>query len=246
MPQWRVLHWLVGGVALVLPSAAVSQVQVNQNFVTQGPAPRFGPVRLVQSGDAIPNGSEGGAVSALVADPGNANRFFLGTPNGGIWRTTDGGVTWTPLADKQASLSIASLALDPTDPNRNTLIAGIGLVSNGTTCLGTCFFTGSGGLQNGLLYSQDGGNTWKSIGAATLGGQTVDAVAARGNTIVAGTFETSGLTSASLRRNGGLYRSTDGGATFTLISGAVGSGLPTGPVTRLLVIPTTLIGFLRR
>jgi autotransporter-associated beta strand protein len=232
--MFRPLRWLVIATAFALPTAAAAQLQVNQNFVSQGPAPRFGPAGLVQSGDAIPNGSEGGAVSALVADPGNANRFFLGTPNGGIWRTTDGGVTWTPLTDKQASLSIASLALDPTDPNRNTLIAGTGLVSNGSTCFGTCFYTGSGGLQNGLLYSQDGGNTWKSIGAATLGGQTVDAVAARGNTIVAGTFEISGLTSpASLRRNGGLYRSTDGGATFTLISGAVGSGLPTGPVTSI-------------
>src|SRR5262245_116484 len=188
----RLVGWVLLASVSAIPIAAFAQVQVNQNFVTQGPAPRFGPAGLVQSGDAIPNGSEGGAVSALVADPGNANRFFLGTPNGGIWRTTDGGVTWTPLTDKQASLSIASLALDPTDPNRNTLIAGIGLVSNGSTCLGTCFFTGSGGLQNGLLYSQDGGDTWKSIGAATLGGQTVDAVVARGNTIVAGTFETSG------------------------------------------------------
>jgi hypothetical protein len=65
-----------------------------------------------------------GAIGPVVADPGNANRFFIGTTNGGIWTTIDGGTTWTPLSDKQASLSIASLSLDPTDPNRNTLIAG--------------------------------------------------------------------------------------------------------------------------
>jgi autotransporter-associated beta strand protein len=159
----------------------------------------------------------------------------------GIWRTTDGGVTWTSLTDKQASLSIASLALDPTDPNRNTMIAGTGLTSNGSVCnSATCFYSGSGGLQNGLLYSQDGGTTWKSLGAGTLGGQSVDAVAARGNTLVAGTFEASNLAfPAAVQRVGGLYRSTDGGTTFTLISGAVGSGLPTGPVSSIVGDPNS-------
>jgi hypothetical protein len=88
----------------------------------------------------------------------DANTLFVGTPAGGIWKTTNGGTSWTPLTDKQASLSIASLSLDPTDPTGKTLIAGTGLTANGTVCsTGACFFTGSGGLQNGLLYSQDGG-----------------------------------------------------------------------------------------
>jgi hypothetical protein len=40
----------------------------------------------------------------VIADPLNANRFFVGTVGGGIWTTTNGGVTWTPLTDKQATL----------------------------------------------------------------------------------------------------------------------------------------------
>src|SRR5262249_23134895 len=157
----------------------------------------------------------------------DANRFFIGTVGGGIWSTTNGAVTWTPLTDKQATLSISSLALDPTDPNRNTLIAGTGLTANGTAgaLVQPSFFTGSGGLRNGLLYSNDGGSTWTSLGAAALGGQTVDAVAARGNVLLAGTFEESSLVDPAQRRVGGLYRSADGGATFTLISGT--GGLPT-------------------
>jgi outer membrane autotransporter protein len=198
-----------------------------------------GPTNTVQSGDAPPNGGVAGAVGPVVADAVNASRFFVGTPGGGIWGTTDGGATWTPLTDKQASLSIASLAFDPTDANRNTLIAGTGLTANGTVCAtGSCFFTGSGGLRNGVLYSQDGGATWSSLGGATLAGQTVDAVAARGSILVAGTFEPSFAAGGlGLQRAGGLYRSIDGGATFTLVSGVGGTGLPTGAVSSIVGDP---------
>jgi hypothetical protein len=172
----------------------------------------------------------------VVADPLDANTLFVGTPAGGIWKTTNGGTTWTPLTDKQASLSIASLAYDPTDPTRNTLIAGTGLTANGTVCAtGPCFFTGSGGLRNGLLYSQDGGNTWTSLGAATLANQSVVGVAARGNVMVAGTFEISAL--GGNTNTGALFRSANGGATFTQISGAAGTGLPNGPVSSIVGDP---------
>src|SRR5262245_43699996 len=115
-------------------------------------------------------------------------------------------------------------------------MAGTRLTANGTVCLtGACFFTGSGGLQNGLLYSQDGGSTWTSLGAATLANQSVVGVAARGNVMVAGTFEISGL--GGDKNTGALFRSTNGGATFTQISGAAGTGLPNGPVSSLVGDP---------
>src|SRR5262245_47831439 len=233
--MFRPLRWLVIAAAFALPTAAAAQLQVNQNFVTQGPAPSFGPTGTVQSGDAPPNGNVVGAIGPVVADPLNANTMFVGTPAGGIWQTTNGGTTWSPLTDKQASLSIASLSLDPTDPTSKTLIAGTGLTANGSVCAAACAFTGSGGLQNGLLYSNNGGISWTSLGATTLGGQTVDAVAARGNVLLAGTFEISGL--GGSKNTGALFRSTNGGATFTQISGAAGTGLPNGPVSSLVGDP---------
>src|SRR5262249_41159028 len=190
------------------------------------------------SGDAPPNGNVAGAIGPVVADPLDANTLFVGTPAGGIWKTTNGGTTWTPLTDKQASLSIASLSLDSTDPTGKTLIAGTGLTANGRVGrqpLAVSFFTGSGGLQNGLLYSQDGGNTWTSLGAATLANQSVVGVAARGNVMVAGTFEISGL--GGDKNAGALFRSTNGGATFTQISGGGGTGLPNGPVSSVVGDP---------
>jgi hypothetical protein len=226
--------WLVFAAIIALPSTGFAQVQVNQNFVTQGPAPSFGPTDTVQSGDAPPNGNVAGAVGPIVADPVDPNTFYVGSPAGGVWKTTNGGTTWTPLTDNQSSLSIASLSQDPT--NRNALIAGTGLTANGTVCPSTaCFFTGSGGLRNGVLYSPNGGSTWTELGAATLAGQTVDAVAARGNILIAGTFETSFAASAAQQRVGGLYRSVDGGANFTQVSGT--GGLPLGPVTSIIGDP---------
>jgi autotransporter-associated beta strand protein len=227
------LRGFVIAAALALPTAAFAQVQANQNFVTQGPSPSFGPLFTVQSGDANgTHGSVAGAAGPVVADPLDTNTLFVGTPAGGIWKTTDGGATWKALTDKQATLSISSLAYDPTDPNRNTLIAGTGLTANGSVNYGG--LTGSGGLRNGLLYSQDGGKTWTSLGAATLANQSVVGVAARGNVLLAGTYELSGF--ATDRHIGALYRSTDGGANFQPISGT--AGLPNGPISSIAGDPT--------
>ena len=97
------LRGFVVAAALLVPSAGVAQLQVNQNFVTQGPAPSFGPLDIVQSGDAPPHGHVAGAVGPVVVDPLDVNTLFVGTPGGGNWKTTNGGTTWTPLTDKQAS-----------------------------------------------------------------------------------------------------------------------------------------------
>jgi autotransporter-associated beta strand protein len=224
--------------ALALPPAAYAQVQVNQVFNSQGPGPAVGPRNPVGSGDNPPNGTVAGAVQAIATDPVDPNTYYLGAPQGGVWVTHNGGTSWTPLTDNQASTSIASLALDPTDPAHKTLIAGIGLTANGTLCdAGACFFTASGGLRTGLLYSTNGGTSWSSLGAGTFGGQTVDAVVANGNVLLAGTFEPSFASSATQRTVGGLYRTTNSGGTFSLVSGAAGTGLPAGPISSLATDP---------
>lgn len=234
MLSWRgLITFFVLGVAFSSGTALA------QSFVSQGPGPSFGPVNTVQSGDILPlGGTVSGAVQAIVPDPVDSKTLYIASPVGGIWVTHDGGINWTPLTDNQKSLSIASLSLDPTDSTNKTLIAGTGLTANGTVCsTGPCFFTGSGGYRAGLLYSKDGGTTWTQLGGSVLAGQTVDAVVARGSVILAGTFEPSFASSAAQRTVGGLYRSTDGGATFNLVSGAPGSGLPNGPISSMVGDP---------
>ena len=224
--------------AVLAPALLAGPNAGAQTFLPQGPNVSSGNIFTVQSGDAPPNGSVAGALGAVVASPTDANTIYVSSPNGGIWRTTDGGATWTALTSTQANLSIASLAFDPTDATSRTLIAGTGLTSNGTICGNSpppCFLAGSGNTPSGLLMTRDGGATWTALGGATLAGQTVDAVAERGQVILAGTYEMSFLAPSAARTGGGLYRSTDGGATFNLVSG--GSGLPAGPVSSIVGDP---------
>ena len=209
---------------LALPSAAIAQVQINQKFLEQGPAPSTGPFCVIGTGDAPPQGitcpvnpdqnpslygTNIGAVQAVAPDPFDSNTIYVGAVNGGVWVTRDGGANWTHLTDNEVSLSITSLVLDPTDHTRQTLLAGTGLALNNT--IGSfsnqdSFFLGSGGLRNGLLYSQDGGVTWTNVGADTISNSVV-AAAAVGQTLLAGTSEISPFAPRTFE--GGLYSSTD-------------------------------------
>jgi Big-like domain-containing protein len=81
--------------------------------------------------DPIPNGQTtgvevavSGRVTAIVVDPTTDQIVYVGTAQGGVYRSTDGGATWTPLLDSAQSLAIGALALDP--QNRNTLFVGTG------------------------------------------------------------------------------------------------------------------------
>ena len=204
--------------AVVLPVCAMAQV-----FQSQGPGPANRTFDAVGSNDEPPDsGTATGAIEAVIADPNNANILYAGSVNGGIWKTTDGGTHWTPLSDHQASLSIASLAFDPTDSSGRTILGGVGISSNGrfATYNGGSI-GGRGGDRTGLLLSTDGGQTWSALGTTDLAGQTVAAVAIRGQTILAGTDEiVNRLSPPDSTGDRGLDRSTNGGQSFTVVSGA--------------------------
>lgn len=76
------------------------------------------------------NGNWSGRVRAIAVDPRDANILYLGAATGGVWKTTDGGASWTPLTDAQPSLVIGSLALDPANPD--IIYAGTG---EGSSCV---------------------------------------------------------------------------------------------------------------
>jgi len=152
--------------------------------------------------------------------------------------------SWTPLTDKQASLSIGSLSLDPTDPTGKTIIAGIGVTDNGEYSQFNVR-NGRGGAQTGLLYTTNARRaTWSALGGSTLAGMSVVDALERGNTILAATFETQAAKSATAGY--GLFRSTDGGATFSAVSGAGGTGLPNAAVTLACCRSERSLDILRR
>jgi photosystem II stability/assembly factor-like uncharacterized protein len=192
-------------------------------WIPQGPAPVENAVVL-----ASPNNEADGAIETAAAHPTNADIIYVGTVNGGIWKTINGtsdSPTWRPLTDDQKSLSIGALKFDPTDRTSNTLIAGIGRFSS---------FGGVGGPRTGLLRTIDGGSTWTTIdGGGTLTGTNISGVAARGSTILAASNKADNL----VCKNVGLFRSTDDGKSFGLLSGSAGTGLSGGRVFDLTEDP---------
>ncbi len=144
----------------------------------------------------------GGRTKSIVGVASAPNRFYIAAVNGGIWRTDDAGRTWRPIFDSQPTGSIGSLAVAPSDPN--------------------VIYAGSGeGLQrpdlavgDGIYRSTDGGETWTHLGLRD--GQQIPQIAVDPTDpkrlFVAVLGHPYGPNSQR-----GIFRSTDGGATFTRV-----------------------------
>ncbi|HEX4936339.1 MAG TPA: glycosyl hydrolase, partial [Gemmatimonadaceae bacterium] len=132
------------------------------------------------------------------------NLFYIAAVNGGAWRTTDYGRTWTPIFDGQPSGSIGALAVAPSDPDIIYIGSGEGLQRPDLS-------TG-----DGIYKSTDAGKTWTHLGLRD--GQQIPQ-------IVIDPRNPDRLFVAVLghpygpNRERGLYRSLDGGRSFTKVLG---------------------------
>jgi Ca2+-binding RTX toxin-like protein len=186
-------------------------LNLSGTWVAQGPAPMI----HGQASTVTPNNPVTGAIHAVAPHPTNANIVYAGTINGGVWRTDNAlavSPTWRPLTDFLPSLSIGAIALDR--DNANVVIAGTGRWSSDAN---------EGGTQGDVLISRDGGANWTVTTAPALAGSKVSGVVIRGNVVLAASIDLVGL-----------FRSTDGGATWTRISAAPGSGLPGSGIDELI------------
>jgi photosystem II stability/assembly factor-like uncharacterized protein len=94
----------------------------------------------------------GGRVVAVAGVSGDSTSFYFGAVNGGIWKTTDAGVVWTPIFDNQRVGSIGALAVAPSDPK--TIYAGTGESD----------IRSSLSFGDGVYKSVDAGRTWTHMG----------------------------------------------------------------------------------
>lgn len=195
------------------------------SFNPEGPSPSTGTGDAATSLDInATTGTDNGAVQSILVSPTAPGTLFIGTVNGGVWTTTNGGANWTPLTDDKSSLSIGSMAFKVGDPN--TIYAGIGITSNGAFGPDTNP-AGRGGARTGILVSNDGGKNWSQLaGSTSLVGKSVVGVAGNGDVVLAATAE---YTKPSETTGYGLYRSVAGGS-FQLVT----AGLPAGPATSLV------------
>ena len=142
-----------------------------------------------------PTGGGAGRLNFIRFDPTNSNTIWVGAPDGGLWKTTNGGTSWTTNTDQLTVIGVSDVAINPV----NTQIM----------YLATGDSDGSDTFSTGLLKSTDGGLTWNTTGltwAVNLG-RTI------GRVLVNPTNPDIILVFAS----NGIYRSTNGGTSFTQV-----------------------------
>ncbi len=95
----------------------------------------------------------GGRIRAIAVDPTNPNIVYLGSVSGGVWKSTNGGGSWTALKDNMENLAVCSLVIDPNNPN--TIYAGTG----------EGFFNIDAIRGEGIFKSTDAGANWVQLSA---------------------------------------------------------------------------------
>lgn len=167
----------------------------------------FGGLRFRSIGPAV----TGGRVIAFAVDPTDRAKYYAAVASGGVWKTVNGGTTWTPVFENEGSFSIGAIALDPKNPS--TVWVGTGERNSQRSV----------GYGDGVYRSDDGGRSWRNMGLKTsehIGRIAIDPrdgnvvfVAAQGP-----------LWSAGGER--GLYKTTDGGRTWkAVIPGTENTGV---------------------
>ncbi|MCS7065878.1 MAG: hypothetical protein NZL85_06320, partial [Fimbriimonadales bacterium] len=158
-------------------------------------------------------------VTRIAISPADPNTIYVGATRGGLWKSTDGGATWSNLSIAPFANAIGAITLHPRDPN--TLFVGTG----DEVWFGPGQVPFSPGTPNtlyavGLYRSTDAGQTWQRIDGNTFTGMRInevlvipDAGGRRDRDILIVCADT------------GIWRSTDGGRTWSRRLAGVGTAL---------------------
>ena len=177
----------------------------------------LGPVNYNVGGSDLAQGR----ASSLWVNPANTNFIFAGFAGGGVWKTTNGGATWTPISDFEVSTSIGGIDV---------------FVRSDTTLLSDAIVYVGLGEGNTSADTVDGGGVLKSVdGGATWTLQTIpwanpdDAVNARWRHSIRRILIDPNMSSALsvwAAGDGGVYHTADGGANWSLVTGLPYTGKP--------------------
>jgi hypothetical protein len=132
-----------------------------------------------------------GRVNAITVDPSNEDTYYVGAPAGGIWKSTDAGVNWTPLTDYLPQIGVSGIAVHPTDPK--------------TIYIATGDDDASDSYSVGVFKTTNGGATWNNT--AGLSGNPSSM-----NDIYIHPTDNETLMVAT---SSGVHKSTDGGTTWS-------------------------------
>lgn len=142
-----------------------------------------------------------GRIDRIAFHPDNPNIIYAGTPAGGLWKTSNGGITWTALSSFIPSLGISGIVVSWSDPNTIYVLTG-----DGDSFIQNYFIYQAGfvKLSVGVMVSHDGGITWLQTGAMSANdfvGYKLIQHPSNANILLAATSD-------------GIYRSINGGATW--------------------------------
>jgi len=143
-----------------------------------------------------PGGYAGlGRLGCVRPDPVDPNILWVGSAGGGLWKSTDGGLTWTTGTDHLPTLGVTDIAFDPVDPSTMYIATGDGDASDTYSI--------------GVMKSVDGGVTWETTGLSWATSQT-----SLLNRVLVNPDDGNILIAAG----SGIHRSTDAGATWVQTS----------------------------
>lgn len=141
----------------------------------------------------------GGRVTAVVGVPGNPDIYYVGSASGGVFKSTNGGGTWTAIFTKEATSSIGDVALAPSNPNLVWVGTGEANIRNDITA------------GAGVYFSSDAGHSWKFMGLRDAG-QISRVIVDPHNPNIVFVGALGHAWGPNTER--GLFRTTDGGKTW--------------------------------
>ena len=198
---------------------------LHSQWTSIGPSVAQYPAVLGRTGAAY---VASGRISALAIENNCHHehcRLYVGAAGGGIWRTNNAlsdNPRWTQISDSFATNTVGAITIDPTDSSGNTIYAGTGEPNA----------SADSGAGQGIYKSTDGGNSWSYVSGSTfainrsIGSVVIDPT--NSNTIYVGTTRgvrgfsgviggATGNPPPGTGQNVGLYKSVDGGNTFSEI-----------------------------
>ena len=150
-----------------------------------------------------------GRLTAIVVNASDSSNIFIGGAQGGVWKSTDNGTTWSPLTDNQSSLAIGALVLTP---NQSIIYAGTG----------EPHWSGDSYAGTGLLKSADGGQSWTLLGVNVFNRSAISSIVLfptdPNRILVSTTFGICCKGKGTVNANGdGIFLTTDGGTTWSKV-----------------------------
>ena len=178
------------------PAPAASAAPSPSASPTAPPTPPYNRLAFREVGPAV----AGGRVTSVAGVANDPKLYYLGSAGGGVWKTVNGGATWTPLFDKQSVSSIGAVAIDPR--NHNVVWVGTGETNPRNDV----------SWGDGVYKSIDGGKTWTNVGLTSTRAIASIVIDPRNpDTVIVGAL--GDVFADSPER--GVYRTTDGGKTWT-------------------------------